>query len=75
MEIGFYDLLVRTSELLGCTSDEALIFGAFVWFIFIAMLAWAIWFAMDLGRALYKATKQLFRFIRGRHQRKEKVEP
>ena len=74
MNLGFYDLLVRTSELLGCTSDEALMFGAFVWFIFIAMLAWAFWFAMDLGKALYKATKELFRSIR-RFRRREKIEP
>lgn len=60
MNLGFYDLLVRTSELLGCTADEALLFGAFIWFIFIAMLAWAFWFAMDLGKALYKVMKELF---------------
>ena len=70
MNIGFYDLLVRTSELLGCTADEALLFGAFIWFIFTAMLAWAIWFAMDFGKFLYKATKELFLSIR--QSRREK---
>ena len=73
MNLGFYDLLVRISELLGCTADEALLFGAFIWFIFTAMLAWAIWFAMDLGRALYKATRELFRFIRRQLQPGKKV--
>ena len=73
MNLGFYDLLVRTSELLGCTADEALIFGAFVWFICVAMLAWAFWFAMDLGKALYKATKELFLSIR-QLRRKDKDE-
>ena len=71
MNLGFYELLVRTSELLGCTADEALIFGAFIWFIFIVMLAWAFWLALDIGKALYKVTKELFRSIRQLRHRED----
>lgn len=74
MNLGVFDALVRWSELTGCSLDEALAFMAFVWFIFFALLGWAVGFAFDYGMILYEGMRKLFRFIRRQLQRKQKDE-
>lgn len=75
MNLGIFDSIVRWSELTACTMDEALMFMAFVWFIFFALLAWSFGFVFDVGSTLYEGVKVFFRFIRRRLRRREKNEP
>lgn len=75
MNLGIFDILVRWTELTGCSIDEALMFVAIIWFIFFALLAWAFGFAFDLGSVLYEGVKELFRFVRRQFRRKKKDEP
>lgn len=75
MNIGLYDVIVRWSEMTGCTMDEALAIVALVWFIFFVLLGWAFGFTFDLGLTLYDGMKKLLRFIIRRIRSREKVEP
>ena len=64
MNLGVFDWVVRWSELTGCSLDDALTYMGLFWFIFIALFSWAVNLAADLGRGLYKITKELFLYVR-----------
>lgn len=73
MNLGLYDILVHWAERTGSTMDEAMLFGAFVWFVTLAVFAWAFGFAVDMGFNIYEFMRKLLRAIlrRIRHKKDE----